>query len=461
MAAASYAGRGVAPSDDLIVAPATPPGRGALALIRLSGPGSIETAAALSSGRALRPRVATRARLALAGGLVEDAIVTAFVAPASFTGEDVVEITTHGSPVIVDAVLRACLERGARLARPGEFTFRAYLNGRLDLLQAEAVDDLIAATTPAQLRVASAHLEGTLSARVRRIGDGIAELRVLLEASLDFPDEGFHFITPAALVEQLGALSRACEEVLGTADAGRRLHDGAIVVIAGRPNAGKSSLFNALLKRQRAIVTAVPGTTRDLLTETTSFGGVPVTLVDTAGLRATTDVIEREGVIRAEESLETSDIVVLVVDPEADADDAAESERLWTRVAAGGALCVLSKRDCWATVRGDVAAWAPDDAIAVSAATGQGVDVLEDRLARLLGRTSWSGETLTRARHRSLMTRCGAALERAVALAAGGGSEEFLLADLQDALTSLEELRGVETPDEVLETIFSAFCIGK
>ena len=430
-------------------------------MIRLSGTGSLDVAATLAGRRAWRPRVATRARLALAGGVVEDAIVTTFVGPASFTGEDVVEITTHGSPVIVDAVLRACIEGGARMARAGEFTFRAYLNGRLDLLQAEAVGDLIAATTPAQLRVASAHLEGTLSASVRRIGDGIAELRALLEASLDFPDEGFHFITPAALAERLGALRRACAELLGSADAGRRLHDGASVVVAGRPNAGKSSLFNALLKRQRAIVTAVAGTTRDLLTETTSFGGVPVTLVDTAGLRRTSDVIEREGVVRAEESVASSDIVVLVVDPDAGAEDVAESERLWNAVAAGTALCVLSKQDRWETLRDELAAWVPADAIAVSALTGCGVDVLEDRLGRLLGRTTWSGETLTRARHRSLMSRCSAALERASLLASSGGSEEFLLIDLQDALGSLEELRGVETPDEVLETIFATFCVGK
>ncbi len=259
--------------ETLIVALATPPGRGALALVRLSGAGALDVAARLARRETFQPRVATLARLHLPEGLVEAAVVTAFTAPHSFTGQDCLEISTHGSPVIVDAVLRACLDAGARLARPGEFTWRAYLNGRLDLLQAEAVADLVAATTSAQVRVASAHLDGTLSLAIREMGDEIARLRALLEASLDFPDEGFHFIAPSEVVSRIGDLRAVCDRLLGSAAAGKRLHDGARVVIAGRPNAGKSSLFNALLKRQRAIVTPVAGTTRDLLTETTRLRG--------------------------------------------------------------------------------------------------------------------------------------------------------------------------------------------
>ncbi len=242
-------------------------------------------------------------QLRLPDGLTDSAVVTTFAAPHSFTGEDAAEISTHGSPVIVDAVLQACVARGARLARPGEFTLRAYLNGKLDLIQAEAVADLVDATTAAQVRVASSHLEGTLSRAITAMGDEIAQLRALLEASLDFPDEGFHFIEPEALVGRLEGLAATCERLMGSAAAGQRLRDGALVVIAGVPNAGKSSLFNALLKRDRAIVTPVPGTTRDLLAEGATFGGVPVTLVDTAGIREATDAVEREGVSRAEESV--------------------------------------------------------------------------------------------------------------------------------------------------------------
>lgn len=448
--------------DTLIVAQATPSGRGALALVRVTGTGSLAMVGRLARRDEFEPRVATLVRLHLsADGLAETAIVTAFVAPHSFTGQDSVEISTHGSPVIVDAVIRACLDAGARLARPGEFTLRAYLNGRLDLLQAEAVADLVAATTAAQVRVASAHLEGTLSETIRAIGDEIADLRVLLEASLDFPDEGFHFIGREELAARIARTRASCATLLGSAEAGRRLHDGALVVVAGRPNAGKSSLFNALLRRQRAIVTAEPGTTRDLLTESTSFGGVPVTLVDTAGLREGQNDIEREGVKRARGSVESADLVLLVVDPDASADDLAQTRQLWSTLEGRPSICAINKVDQWGVREWVRPEWCPPDAVAVSARDGAGIDQLEARLGAMLGSTTWEGATLTRSRHRSLVAECAAALERAECTASEGGSEEYVLADLHEALTALEDLRGVETADEVLETIFSSFCIGK
>lgn len=446
--------------DDLIVAPATAGGRAAIAMVRLSGTGAADLVSGLASRTQWVPRRATRARLALPDGVTEDALVTMFAGPHSYTGQDLVEITTHGSPALVDILVRACVDRGARLARGGEFTLRAYLNGRIDLVQAEAVADMVTATTSAQLRVASSHLDGALSARIREIGDGIAEVRALLEASLDFPDEGFHFITPADVVARLGALHGACERLLGSAEAGRRLHDGARVVVAGRPNAGKSSLFNALLRRSRAIVTAVPGTTRDLLTETTEIGGVPVTLVDTAGLRESADEIEREGVERARDSIEAADMVLLVVDPAAPEADVEESRRLLVSVGPDRVVCVFSKADLSNQPRG-LPAWAPEDAVRVSSVTGDGIEALELRLAGVLGQAAWEGETLTRARHRSLVTRCAASLEAASAAAASGASEEFVLVDLHDALTALADLRGVETTDAVLGTIFASFCVGK
>jgi tRNA modification GTPase len=294
--------------------------------------------------------------------------------------------------------------------------------------------------------------------------------------------------------------------LLGSAEAGRRLLEGARVVVAGRPNAGKSSLFNALLGRQRAIVTSVAGTTRDILTETTSLGGVSVTLVDTAGLREGRDPIEREGVSRAEASLASADLVLLVVDSMAVAEELEESARLWGGLEGRARLCVINKLDLWtspawpapagpgvapsaaapptpeacalpgasavasagatpADVVGAspraVPAWWPTDAVWVSARDGEGLQALEARLCAILGQVTWEGDTLTRARHRSLVGLCAAALGRAAATAGGGGSEEYVLADLHEALTALEDLRGVESPDEVLESIFSTFCIGK
>ena len=447
--------------DFLIAALATPPGRGALALVRLSGAGAIDLVGRLARRQSFTPRVATLVRLHLHDDLVESALVTAFVAPHSFTGQDCVEISTHGSPVIVDAVIRACTEGGARLARPGEFTWRAYLNGRLDLLQAEAVADLVAATTTAQVRVASAHLDGALSALIREAGDEIASLRALLEASLDFPDEGFHFIAPGDVAARVRALRETCQRLMASAAAGKRLHDGARVVIAGRPNAGKSSLFNALLQRQRAIVTASPGTTRDLLTEATSIGGVPVTLVDTAGLREAADDIEREGVSRAEASVASADLVVLVVDPEGGDEDGVAGGELWSALTGRPRICVLNKVDRWRQQAQVIPSWCPADAMAVSALNGDGLAALESRLGEMLGQSTWEGATLTRARHRALVVACAEALERAEQTAADGGSEEYVLADLHEALTAFEDLRGVETPDEVLTSIFSTFCIGK
>ncbi|BCS36122.1 tRNA modification GTPase MnmE [Luteitalea sp. TBR-22] len=447
--------------DDLIVAPATPPGRGALAVVRLTGAGSLDVAAALAGRTSWTTRAATRAALRLEDGIVEQALVTTFVAPRSFTGQDCVEFSVHGSPVVVDALVRACLRAGARLAEPGEFSLRAFLNGKLDLLQAEAVADLVAATTVPQVRMASAHLEGILSREIVALGDELAAVRALLEASLDFPDEGFHFITPAELLARLRRVHVGCERLLATAESGRRLHEGALVVLAGRPNAGKSSLFNALLRRPRAIVTAVAGTTRDLLLEPMEIGGIPIRVVDTAGLRPSSDPVEAEGVARATEAVASADIVVYVVDGTADETEQAASRAAWSEMTGGGArLLAISKADLWQG-RGGPPAWCPPDAVATSVQWGSGLEALEAALASLLGRAPVDGASLTRSRHRALVAACASAVARAIAMAEEGGSEEYVLADLQEALSSLASLRGVETPDEVLRAIFSSFCIGK
>jgi tRNA modification GTPase len=448
-------------AGELIVAVATPPGRGALAVVRASGAGAIDLVSSLAGRSSWVPRRATLVRLAVGSDLVDQAIVTVFPGPDSFTGDDLVEFSLHGSPVLVDALLRTCVAAGARMARRGEFTFRAHLHGRIDLLQAEAINDLVAAVTPAQARVASSHLDGRLSEAIREMGDAIAALRTLLEASLDFPDEGFHFVTPEEVAARITAVEEECRRLLGGADAGRRLHEGALVVIAGPPNAGKSSLFNALLRRPRAIVTEVPGTTRDLLSEVIDLGGVPVTMVDTAGVHETDSAIEREGIVRAREAMAAADVVVVAVDLSAPDGDLHEAEALWAGLVGVPRLCVLTKQDLASATEVARPAWLPDDVIGASVVSANGVRPVEERLGAALGRVEWEGTTLTRARHRSLMVQCATALARAQTLVRDEGSEEFLLADLQDALRALEELRGVETPDDVLAAIFSTFCIGK
>jgi len=273
--------------DDTIVAVATPPGRGAIGVVRLSGPRTQHILRELLTGAAAAPRVARVARVLVldAGGREssDDAVALFFAAPQSYTGEDVAEISAHGNPLLLEGIVRAAMRAGARLAEPGEFTLRAFLNGKRDLPQAEAVADLIDAATPAQARAAADQLHGTLTARIGAIDAELFDLLARLEASLDFPDEGYHFVEPAAIVGTLDGIIGRIDTLLADAARGRMLREGVTVVIAGRPNVGKSSLFNALLGTDRAIVTDVPGTTRDLVAERVDIGGLAVTLVDTAG----------------------------------------------------------------------------------------------------------------------------------------------------------------------------------
>lgn len=442
--------------SDTIVAIATPHGRGAIGVVRLSGPDAQRVAGALLGGtQALEPRHATFATLS-ADTIRDQVVVTAFPQPSSYTGEDVVEISAHGSDVVLRGIVQAAIAQGARLAAPGEFTLRAYLNRKLDLPQAEAVADLIEAVTPLQARAAFDQLNGTLGSAIAPIDAELFDLIARLEASVDFPDEGYHFIEPGSVILAIQPIIARIDGLLAAARRGRLVREGAQVAIVGRPNAGKSSLFNALVGSRRAIVTDIPGTTRDLLTEVVDLGGYRVTLVDTAGIADTDNPVEREGVHRARQSVTTADCVLLVCDGSREWSD----DPVGVAIDGSRSIVVASKSDL-------PAAWQRAGAIHVSSVTGAGLDALVDRIQAMLGaegRTAGDVPLISNVRHIDLLSRARESLSQAIAsVAAAGGalSEEFVLADLQQARGSLEEVTGARTPDDVLVHVFERFCVGK
>lgn len=437
---------------DTIAAIASAAGRGGIGIVRLSGPQAREVAEKICA-RALRPRHAHRVRFHDRDGeVVDDGLALWFRAPASYTGEDVVELQAHGSPVVLDALLETCCAHGARRARAGEFSERAWENGRLDLAQAEAVADLIAAGDLRAARAARRSLEGEFSQRVDALARTLLALRVQIEASIDFADEELDADGEAKLRQRLQGARTQLEALLAAAEQGRRLRDGLHAVIVGPPNAGKSSLLNALAGSDRAIVTDVPGTTRDLLQETLRVDGVELTLVDTAGLREEGDAIEREGMRRARGELARADAALVVVDardPEAG------------RAAVEGALAGVpeivwlhNKRDL---LPSDAAA-APG-AIPISARTGEGLDALHARLRALAG-GGGEGAFSARARHVEALRRADTLLNEAAAGFAASRPE--LAADsLRRAHDALGEITGRMLPDALLGHIFATFCIGK
>ena len=445
--------------DDTIVALATPPGRGGLGVVRISGPQANEIAACLLECRYLEPRHATLTRVRGAdtrGRVVDEVIATSFPGPRSYTGEHVIELSAHGSPVVLDAILRGALDAGARLARPGEFTLRAFLNGKIDLVQAEAVADLIDAATPLQARVAFDQLEGSLTTRIRQLDADLLDLIARLEASLDFPDEGYHFIEPRDVAGRLEQVIANLDALLADARRGRIIRDGATVVIAGRPNVGKSSLFNALVGQDRAIVTAAPGTTRDLVTETINIEGLALRLVDTAGLRdAVVDDAEREGVSRSVHARDVADLLIVVLDHSEPL--TLDDRQLLEETSSRCRIVVANKCD-------RVSAFESDHALRVSAATGAGIVDLRLALARAL-----TGEearrdhaTISNVRHTALVEQARSHLVQAhQSLTNASVPEEFVLADLHAARSSFDEVMGARANDEVLRHIFERFCIGK
>jgi tRNA modification GTPase len=439
-------------SEDTIVALSTPPGRGAISTIRFSGPDSLKIARRLVRLPAEpTPRRAFLGEFYDANGeVVDQVILTWFRAPNSYTGEDVVEVSCHGAPVVVDYFLRCALVHDARLAEPGEFTMRAFLHGRLNLAQAEAVQDLIQAQTIYQAKVAVQQMEGALSRRLSPVKQELVDLIALLEAGIDFAEDDISVAPPEEIVRRMELVRGPLAEWAGSFRFGRVVREGLTLAILGRPNVGKSSLFNRLLERERAIVTASAGTTRDLVSETLNLEGIPVRLVDTAGIRDTADEAESIGVRRSFEASAEADLTLLVLDATQGLTDA--DRALIARFP--GAILVVNKTDA-----GDHFPAEPHERC--SALTGQGIPELRRALWNRLSEGGAEPGFLTNVRHERLIRDALAALERAFHAVETGVPHEMLLLDLYNVLQPLGAITGETTIDDILNRIFSTFCIGK
>lgn len=456
-------------AEDTIAAIATPPGEGGVGIVRLSGPQSFAIAAEIfvsSRGRDIRTtrqRVYHGCIVDAAAQPIDEVLLHVMRAPHSYTREDVVEINAHGGPVVLNAVLEEALRHGARLARPGEFTLRAFLNGRIDLVQAESVIDQIRARTRAGLQAANAAASGALSKAIYAVRDTLREALAHIEAAVDFPEEDLPELVNEALFMRLREAQRQVRELINTADAGRLVREGAVAVIAGRPNVGKSSLFNALLRDARAIVSAQPGTTRDRLEEYITIAGVPVRLIDTAGIRESGDEVERIGVEIARQALDSANLALLVFD--ATRAPAPEEAQIVgeLRDREIPVVLVINKTDCVTGVPENPWPQTPFAAVcAVSATHGTGIKELETAIAGILlggAGIDAAQPMITRQHQKHSLRRAEESLQRL--FDAVGASPEFLALELRDALGALGEITGETTPEDILDAIFANFCIGK
>lgn len=456
--------------NDTIAAIATPPGRGGIGIVRLSGSRAEEIACRLlGRDSSLPARTALFASfLADDGSALDQGIVLYFQAPHSFTGEHVVELQGHGGPVVMDLLLRRVLELGARLARPGEFSERAFLNDKLDLAQAEAVADLIDAGSEQAARSAVRSLNGVFSAKVHALVEHLIQLRMYVEAAIDFPNEEVDFLSDGHVESRLQAIQDELEQVVLQARQGALLREGMQVVIAGKPNAGKSSLLNALAGFDAAIVTDIAGTTRDVLREQIQIDGMPLHIIDTAGLRDTGDVVEQEGVRRALREVEKADRVLFVYDiTETDTPLAQATEFFSPRPSPEKLLLVANKCDLVSTAAAGVRLQRDDSGlvyteVVLSARTEAGLSILRERLKASMGFQSGEAGLFTaRRRHLEALGRASAALQvaRQQLLQQGGG--ELVAEDLRVAQNALAEITGEFSSDDLLGRIFSSFCIGK
>lgn len=465
--------------DDTICAIATPPGEGGIGIVRLSGPRAVEIAsrvARLRSGIPLADVPSRTLSLADVGPSgegqspsmpipIDEALVAVMRGPRSYTGEDVVEIQCHGGPIILDHLCRALLAAGARLAEPGEFTKRAFLNGRLDLVQAEAVLDTIRARTSRSLSIAQAQRRGELSREVHEIRERLVIALSHVEAALDFGEEDIEFVGQNELLRLLDGSAEKLQRLVASEQEGRIWRDGAAVAILGRPNVGKSSLMNALLRTDRAIVTPIPGTTRDVLEESLSLGGVPIRLVDTAGIRATDDPVETEGIRRSQVAWSEADLALIVLDGSEPL--SYDDRRLLSDPAAVDALVLLNKCDLPLKVSIDeVSALCPAcrGLLEVSAKMKLGLDTLRDTIRRQLmpgGIESQESVLVTSLRQAAALERALHGIEQAIGSIKARRAGEFVAVDLRIASDALGEVTGVITTDEILDRIFAEFCIGK
>jgi tRNA modification GTPase len=457
--------------SDTIAAISTPPGRGGIGIVRLSGPAAVSIVGQMVRMR--QPLEPARARLADvldavdgegSGAQIDEAVVTYFAAPHSYTTEDVVEIASHGAPVVLEFLLRRAIELGARLAEPGEFTQRAFLSGRLDLTQAEAVRDLIEAQTLTQARQAASQMGGALSRRVAPVKQSLVELIALLEAGIDFAEDDVE-VTPAMeIARRIHDLAGTLTGLEASFARGRIVHDGLTLAIVGRPNVGKSSLFNRLVERDRAIVTAMPGTTRDLVTERISLDGIPLELVDTAGLRDTAEEVEQLGIARSREALADAALVLVVLDATQPLND--EERRLLSAVRERPALVVINKSDLKAADQAQLSSMPMESTepgvVTTSALTGEGIMDLRERILSLAtgGAASEPG-MLTSLRHQQAVHTALESLGAAAEANANAIPHEMILIDLYRALWALDSLTGQTTSDDILNLIFTTFCIGK
>jgi tRNA modification GTPase len=452
----------VAPLDT-IVAVASAPGRGAVGVIRVSGPIAPRVAVAVL-GVLPVPRHAHLARfLDSQGDSLDQGLALYFPAPASYTGEHVLELHGHGGMLVVDLLLKRLLELGCRMARPGEFSERAFLNGKLDIAQAEAIADLIEAGTTAAARAAVRSMQGEFSARINALQSQITELRKLVEAAIDFPDEDVDFLSSVVLEDQLAAIFAAFESIAGAARQGALLREGLNVVIAGKPNAGKSSLMNQLAGNDVAIVADVPGTTRDVLREQVHLDGLPLNLVDTAGLRVTADAVEAEGVRRAQGELSRADRVLYILDAAAgehadERDIAAELAQLPAGVPV---TLVINKIDLVGSPPA-IEDSGQTPKVYLSAKTGAGLDLLRGHLKSSAGyHDPESGALSARRRHLDALARARDCIEEAARIFSGTRAYELFAEDLRRAQLALGEITGEFSSEDLLGEIFSSFCIGK
>jgi len=474
--------------DDTIVAIATPTGRGGMGVVRLAGPEArkivlpiLRLKHDLEAGRAVFGELVEPSEHVETAALgcpaeqrwaarIDEVVVTYFAKPHSYTTDDIVEISAHGSPVVLRHIVELAMARGARLAEPGEFTMRAFLNGRIDLTQAEAVRDLIESQTLYQARIAAQQLEGALSRRLQPIKQKLVELIATLEAGIDFAEDDISVLPAEKILQRIAVVRAPLEELAATFAYGKIVHEGLTLAIVGRPNVGKSSLFNRLVERERAIVTATPGTTRDLVSETVAIGGIPVKLVDTAGIRRALDEAESIGIRKSMEALADADLVLVVVDasqPLADEDQQLLSQAtiavenkcdLKTHVGTAAIGCPAEQ----SSAAGDSRNKPPR--VRTSATTGEGIPELRDEILRHIGgeaQASTEAGFLTNLRHQERVRESLTALDAALVAVEDKIPHEMLLLDLYNVLRPLDEITGATTTDDILNLIFSTFCIGK